>query len=234
MAHSSGSRTIGTNEFRIRKMTKADLNAAVEIYHHCFPASLSLFTALGRRAIRRYFQQALGESDTVVLLAVSNQDGRTAGLAVGAMRPDFTTRVIRHHKWFFMFKFMVGFVVSRHVRDWLRRWVHEARRQDAGHLPEADPAPSGPHAYHTLVAVHPASQGHGVGKRLLHQLAQELFEWGAVRIWGRVHPSNEPSVKLHRACGWNIAMEGSDAVLVPMWLDRQSPTSPNAPSVVTD
>ncbi|CAG7649551.1 hypothetical protein PAESOLCIP111_05892 [Paenibacillus solanacearum] len=55
----------------------------------------------------------------------------------------------------------------------------------------------------TNVVVHPDRRGHGIGKRLVHELAAWSAGQGADKLYLQVIADNEPAVRLYRSAGYD-------------------------------
>lgn len=206
-----------------RKMRLSDLDHMPCLHRNCFPASISIFTALSNDITKHYYAQALEEPECVATVLEEPDSGRIIGLAFGTTRPGFQRRFLRHHFIQFCWSLLKGLFVSPSL--WKSLWSR-LRKKTSPSLGEYDsvladagvPAPKGMEAFFTLVGVHPQWRGGGNAERLVKYFTTQMFQAGAARIRGAIRPNNLASLILHKRLSWNITKISPEEVCV--WIDR--------------
>lgn len=206
---------------RPRTMTLSDLWAVVEIHKKCFPASLSIFTALGDDTLHLFYRQAVEEDYSVATVLEEPNSGQVIAFAIGTMRPGFRLRLVRHHLIWFCICVARGLFTSSDVRKRMWNYVGFLKRplRRKSRPPSTDPgrAPRLEGNYMTA-AVHPQWRRRGNATRILDYFVNRMFDAGSYRVRARVRTDNLPSLAMHKRLGWHIEKLSEEYVTV--WKDR--------------
>ena len=208
---------------RVRDMILSDLDGVVKLHKHCFPDSISIFTALSDDIVKRFYEQAVEEPECVAAVLEEPGSGRIVGLAFGTMKPGFQRRFLRRHFFRFVWGIFSAFVVNPALRDALcKRFKHITHRLLEKHNSASNgsgvPPANGPEAFYIILGVHSQWRGRGNAGRLVNYLVARMFEAGAGRILGFIPSNNLPSLKLHKRLGWNIKKISDENVEI--WMEQ--------------
>ncbi|MBA7472911.1 hypothetical protein ES707_08243 [subsurface metagenome] len=211
-----------------RDMRLSDLDDVAEVHRNCFPVSVSIFSALGNDIIKRFYAQAVEESESIATVLEEPGSGRVVGLAIGTMKSGFQKRFLRRHFLRFSYSIFSAFVVNPALRNALcKRFKHITHRLLEKHNSASNgssvPPANGPEALYIILGVHSQWRGRGNAGRLVNYLVTRMFEAGAGRILGFIPSNNLPSLKLHKRLGWNIKQISTEEVKA--WVDRPDPNS---------
>jgi len=204
-------------------MTLSDLDGVVRLHKHCFPDSISIFTALSDDIVKRFYAQVIEEPECVAAVLEEPSSGRVVGLAFGTMKPGFQRRFLRRHFFCFVWGILSAFIVNPVLRKAM--WARFKRRvrlllqkRNAVLANSTVPPPKGPEASYILLGVHTQWRGRGNAGRLVEYFTTRMFETGAARINALIRLDNLPSLKVHKRLGWNMTEISPEEVCV--WIDR--------------
>ena len=206
-------------------MTAADTSGVVEVHRHCFPASISIFSALNPDIVKRYYELFVSESESLGAVLVESGTERIAGFASGTLRPGIKKRfAIRYCIplcWGILFGCLtsatVRKVVCGHIKN-IPKMFTEKKRKDCA---EAEsPPPNGPIGFFMPIAIHPDFRGGPNAVKLAEYLMDKFFERGVVRIRsGGITTDNIASrILFEKLLGWNSKVISDKWVTV--WTDR--------------
>ena len=182
---------------RIKPVSASDLAGVARVHCAAFPASA--LTALGREAVRRYYDwQLSGPHDAVSIAAVRSAElvgfcvaGRFNGAMSGFLRKNrlfLAARVLTHP----------SLVCNPLVRDRLALALRLLKRRHGG--PKAKPRQA---SFDVLsIAVDPRIQGSGGGKLLLDECEAEAARRGFRVMNLSVETGNLRAVRFYERNGW--------------------------------
>ncbi len=196
----------------IRPLTVADLRAIAPVHLAAFPKSA--MSLLGAEAVRRYYLWQLTGPHKVTAL-IANANGRCAGFVVGgsfsgatsgflwANRVYLTWRVLTHPWLMTNPLFRQRLRWSTHMVRWVRRKKRKQAAVAAGKIAPPPPVASPVKTFGILsLAVHPAAQGAGVGKRLMHEM-ETIGRAGGFEVMDlTVSPDNKQAVGFYERLDW--------------------------------
>lgn len=201
---------------RIREMDAADLETVAGLHRHGFEGFRS--TTLGPRFVRAMYRWFVTPQHGVTKIAlVAEQDGRIAGLAVGATR-EARALLFRGT--------LPQIALGLLARPWLiaqpstyrQSWYYAsrvlplARRIAAGRHDALDGTHADPEAATTLslmsFAVAPAARGQQLGAQLLRAFEDAARTHGATRLSLGVLAANTSARRTYEAARWTAI--GSD------------------------
>lgn len=190
-------------EVEIRAVDVRDLPVIAEIHMLAFPQAA--LTALGREAVRRYYEWQLeGPHDLHATLALVN--GTTAGFSfAGHFRGHLIGFLRRNRLYLFLNTLRRPWLLANPLfLDRLRYGLNTFRRKLGQRVPrDVSRDPTEPRRFGILsVAVHPAFQGCGVGHALMHDAEQEARRLGVGTMSLTVHPENAQAVRFYEHQGW--------------------------------
>ncbi|MHC4664346.1 MAG: GNAT family N-acetyltransferase [Planctomycetota bacterium] len=211
-----------------REMTLDDLDGITGVHRKCFPGSISIFTPLDDNILKRYYAQAVVESESFVAVLEEPDSRKIIGLAIGTTKPGFQRRFLRRNFSPFILSIIKAFIVNPIVRKavWerfkvIKRVLLGRRKTELANL--GVPAPKGPEAFLLLIGVREQWRGGGNSERLIEYFTTRMFREGVGRIRGAVSPDNLASLILHKRVGWSVKKIFADEVSV--WIDRPNSNS---------
>lgn len=187
---------------KLRPLDVKDLARIAEIHYHAFPRSF--VTALGKVAIRRYYQWQLMGPHECIALGVEDQ-GILAGYCFAGVFNGALTGYLQKNL------FQLGFSLA--LRPWLLAKRQHRRRIVKGvkivwaFSTVKRPALAGiwpaPRTFGILaVAVDPEYGRRGYGTLLMDASERVASERKFERIQLTVDPGNAPAVSFYEALGW--------------------------------
>ena len=206
-----------------RDMTLADLPAIVELHKVCF--SGYFLTGLGDGVLRRLYQQAIDDAESVACVLEVTSKTTLVGLAVGTLNSGFHSQLMRRNLSLFVYGVLRGMITRPEVRTGLADRLGFVNRlfrsqADRGLADAGIPPPTaGPEARFLDVAVHPSWRGGGHAERLVNFFAARVFAAGAGRLGGSVRPENLASLILYKRLNWNV--QKTTPRRVDVWIDRE-------------
>lgn len=196
----------GSGDVTIRDVEEADLGPVARVHKAAFDDSV--LGDLGEEAVRRNYEwQLTGPHDLIAVLATDGDD--VLGFLFGGVFRGSTIGFVKSQKWY-----LAGQVL-RHPRILLRGVGWNRLRLAARLLARRSPAPQPerPDAVPKrslgvlVIAVDPAAQGRGVGRRLMAEVAERARAKGFEAMHLTVHPSNQRGVEFYRMLGWSELRE---------------------------
>jgi len=208
---------------KARDMTLDDLDGVVAVHKHCFPSSVSIFSALDDSILKAYYAQFVEEPESYAAVLEQPGSGLIIGVTFGTRKPGIQGRFLRAHWFKFLLSVLKGLSTSRAV--WGALWSR-LRKSNALLLEEYDsvlaakgvPPPRGLEDLHMGIAVHSKFRGSGNAKRLIEYYMARVFEAGATRVRGAILTKNIASMIFFKHRGWSFK-EILDTQ-VSVWLDR--------------
>ncbi|HSA57854.1 MAG TPA: GNAT family N-acetyltransferase [Gemmatimonadaceae bacterium] len=189
----------------IRAIEAADLPVIAQIHMLAFPGAA--MTALGREAVRRYYQWQLeGPHDLYATLAVV--DGKTAGFSFAGHFRGHLIGYLRRNRAYLLFNTLrrPWLLANPLFLDRLKFGLTTVRRKLGKPVPRRDTSEAKRFGI-LSVAVDPTFQGHGVGHALMEDAEQEARRLGVPRMSLTVHPENEQAVRFYEHQGWYRALD---------------------------
>ena len=203
------SRTVGTlfsadgREFVIADLDMSKLPQVAELHCRAFPKSL--FAALGRRVVLRYYEwQLTGPHDVQALGAFRGQ--RLAGFCIGGVFHGAFSGFLRKN-WAFLLRHFIThpwIMANPEFRDRLRLHVQVMLNRQARVAVGRDPAQKkAERSFGILaIAVDPAMQGRGVGKALMNEAEAHARKSGFAQMHLTVNPANLRAIRFYERIGW--------------------------------
>jgi ribosomal protein S18 acetylase RimI-like enzyme len=195
------------DSIEIRSVKAEDLAAVAEIHLAAFPKSA--LTALGRSAVRRYYDwQLTGPHQVSALCATENEQlagfcfgGVFQGAMLGFLRKNRTylaLRVATHPHLAFNPLFRDRLAMGLKI---LRRFSRRKRQAAAIEKPR-------PKAFGILsIGVSPAFQGRGIGRLLMDESEQYARLQGFPQMQLSVSPENQQAVRFYETLGWTRILQ---------------------------
>lgn len=192
--------TLVAGQFEIRPLGAGDLPEIAEIHMLAFPNAA--MTALGKEAVRRYYQWQLdGPHDLYATVALL--DGQTAGFSFAGHFRGHLIGYLRRNRAYLAFHTLrrPWLLANPLFRDRLGYGLTTLRRKLGKPVPRRSAAE--PRRFGILsVAVNPPFQGRGVGQALMEDAEREARRLGVSRMSLTVHPENEQAVRFYQRQGW--------------------------------
>ena len=191
-----------------RQLDPGDLPAIADVHLAAFPESA--LTALGREAVRRYYEWQFTGPHRLWAFGVE-LDGRLAGFCLGGVFRGSMSGFLRRNRVFLLVRMaarpalIAAPLMRRRLSVALRSLTaaRPARVADAGG-PERDAS------FGILsIAVRPDCQGHGLGQLLMARSEESARAGGFARMHLHVHPQNRQAIRFYEASGWRrVAQRG--------------------------
>lgn len=187
-------------QLEIRALEAKDLPVIAEIHMLAFPDAA--MTALGKEAVRRYYQWQLeGPHDLHATVALVG--GETAGFSFAGHFRGHLIGYLRRNRGYLVLNTLrrPWLLANPLFQDRLRYGLTTVRRKLGKPVPRKDPTEA--RRFGILsVAVNPAFQGAGVGRALMQDAELEAQRRGVPTISLTVHPENEQAVRFYEHQGW--------------------------------
>ncbi|MDH3208560.1 MAG: GNAT family N-acetyltransferase [Gemmatimonadota bacterium] len=203
-------------------MASRDLDGVATLHRQCFAGSGSFLSVLGHDIVKRSYEYAMADADTVVVVLEDPSSGGVIGWAAATSRLGFTRRFVLSHPVRFGLSLLKGLLTDPEVRSETWEKVRRTRRVTEGaesELPGAGrPSADGPEAFFLVIGVHEEWRGGGNAPRLIEYLSERMWERDFARLRGFVSTSNLASLILYKNLGWSMQRGPGDQVFV--WTDR--------------
>ena len=194
-------------QVEIRLIEPDDLPVIAGIHMLAFPNAA--LTALGKEAVRRYYQwQIEGPHDLHATIAQVR--GKTAGFSfAGHFRGHLIGYLRRNRGYLFLNTLRRPWLLANPLfQDRLRYGLTTVRRKLGKPVPRKDATEA--RRFGILsVAVNPAFQGCGVGHALMQDAEQEARRLGVATMSLTVHPDNEQAVRFYEHQRWYRMFDGN-------------------------
>ncbi|HIJ70832.1 MAG TPA: GNAT family N-acetyltransferase [Planctomycetes bacterium] len=215
-----------TGQLRVREMTLDDVDGVVDVHRCCFPASVSIFSVLDRRIVKRYYELFVKESESLGAVLVEPCTGRIGGFAAGTLKPGVQRRFVLHNFfplcWYVFFGCLTSATIRKVVFSHIKSIPAMFKEKKAKRFAGAEgSSPDGPVGFFMPIAVHPDFRGGGNAIRLANYLTSQFFERGVARVrGGGITTGNIASRKLFaERLGWNSKVISDKWIAV--WIDRK-------------
>jgi len=188
----------------LSRLVQDDLPCVAHIHMLAFPRSA--LTRLGKEAVRRYYEwQLLGPHDSVALGAVV--DGELVGFCFGGVFRGALSGFVRKNRLFLAWRILIHpwLVTNPLIRDRLKLGTRVLRWTARGPVPRATSrAASEQHRSFGIlaIAVHPASQGLGIGKMLMQEAERIALQRGFTSMHLTVATDNLQAIGFYERQGW--------------------------------
>jgi hypothetical protein len=216
-------------EFVARDMVRADLRDVVAIHRSCFPASVSLLSALNDVTIELYYQQYIEEVHSTACVLAMESTGTVVGYSVGTRRPGIRNRFAVAHPFVLATAIICAMFTSKAMWHGIVMRSNKNNFLDSGPfnnqlLSAGIPEPNGEEELWMGLAIHPSARGGGNAAALVNYYHTRVFETSdAVRVRGAILRENAASIALFHKLGWEMRdVTGNQA---NVWINRSS-TSP--------
>lgn len=194
-------------QVEIRAIDARDLPVIAEIHMLAFPNAA--MTALGKEAVRRYYQwQIEGPHDLHATIALV--DGKTAGFSFAGHFRGHLIGYLRRNRGYLLLNTLrrPWLLANPLFIDRLKYGLRTFRRKFGKPVPRRDLTE--PRRFGILsVAVNPAFQGCGVGGALMQDAEQEARRLGVATMSLTVHPENEQAVRFYEHQTWYRMFDGN-------------------------
>ena len=111
--------TITVEATKPREMTVSDLDKIAALHKSCFPASLSIFSALSNGIVRGFYAQILQETENYVAVLEDVATGRLVGMAFGTLKLGVQNRFLKRH----IVRFAASFIARAFVSPAIWKYV---------------------------------------------------------------------------------------------------------------
>jgi len=208
----------------IRAMTLDDLDEVVLVHKKCFPASVSLFSALDDEVAKSFYRQAVKEPESYAEVLTNLETDKVVGFAIGTLNAGFRKRLVKRNLLKFCWYIFKGLLTNSHI--WKMAWIRvKNSRNILADRPSAEelvitkwePA-KGREAMFMPIALSKEARGGGNAVRLANHLTQTLFQAGAYRVSGKIAANNMASLKLFQKIGWSSKLVSNQYYSV--WTDK--------------
>jgi ribosomal protein S18 acetylase RimI-like enzyme len=181
----------------IRPATHSDLPQIVKVHEAAFTGFL--MTELGPRFLKAYYQQVLDHSHPLFLVWQGNE--MIEGFVAGFIHPHEFYRRLRQNRW--RFAWLAGTHLLLRPSRW-RRVLASLRRTTQIALD----APQKPLAELASLAVHPQSQGKGIGKALVLAFLAEAQARGVHEVYLTTDAHHNDSVNaFYQRLGFQLSRQ---------------------------
>ncbi len=215
------------NDIRLGEVRVSDMDGVVAVHCAAFPTSA--MTKLGREAVRRYYAwQVDGPHETYFQGAWRADE--LVGFCVGGIHPKAISGFLQRNTAYLAWRVATHpwLVANPLFRGRLSRGLEILKGGGAAPAPRNasaqgnGSAPPKKRPYDILsIAVHPDTQGTGVGKLLLHQAEEKALENGFHVMTLFVNHDNEQAIKFYERCGWERSLkDGVWRGSMVKWLNR--------------
>lgn len=177
---------------KVTTLQDCHISEAVRLHLLAFPGFFLSF--LGAVFLRELYRAFLRDETAIALVAVRECDGELVGFVVGTTAPDgFFARLLKRRWW----AFCLASARAVAVKPWI------APRLARALVYRGDEPEEGGGALLSSIAVDPASQGSGVGVRLVRAWEAEARSRGAKSAYLTTDElENEHAVRFYEKCGW--------------------------------
>ncbi|MCC6862438.1 MAG: GNAT family N-acetyltransferase [Bryobacterales bacterium] len=193
---------------RIAGLGRSDLGRVARL--HCRAFTSSLLTALGRGAVERYYRWQLeGPHDCVALGAWAGEE--LAGFCFAGVFRGALSGFLRKNRGYLAAQLLMrgGLLRNPEFRSRAGQAVRLVLPRKPAD-PQARPAGKGETFGILSIAVDPASQGCGVGRRLMQACEAIARERGFAGMELTVAVDNHQAIRFYEREGWaRIAVEGA-------------------------
>lgn len=185
------------SEISFRNLTAGDLPGIVHVHCQAFPDSA--LTALGKEAVRRYYDWQLHGPHEAIAIG-GFVDGQCAGFCFGGRFRGALSGFLRQNRGYLIMRLLTHpWLLGRSaVRQQLPK---RSRRKQFAPSPPLRP-PDAPSCGILALAVSPAHQKQGLGRLLMQGMEAWAMQHGYSKMHLTVHPENQSAVAFYTRLGW--------------------------------
>lgn len=215
-----------SGKFIIRDMLAKDIPMVIEIHHDCFPASVSLFTALPKNILEKYYSMFISEGcDSSAAVIEMEDNGLVVGYTFGTREPGIRKRFIKKYFISIVLAVTLAFIRSIEFRTAL---IHKNKNENTLYLMKYNellnsvgvPLPQGREDIWMGLAIHSAYRGGGKASSLVDYYCKRVFEMSdATRIRGAILKNNAASIILFKRLGWKTCDVTNNQISI--WKERK-------------
>jgi ribosomal protein S18 acetylase RimI-like enzyme len=193
------------SEARLDSLQTTHLDDVVQVHRAAFPRSA--MTKLGSEAVKRYYLwQLVGPHEMYASGAWVGEE--LVGFCFGGIHPTAISGFLATNKHYLAWRLMTRpwLVTNPLFRDRLTQAVKILTGKTKSAATAKPAAASAPvkRPYDILsIAVNPAYQGLGIGKKLLARATQQAEDNGFALMTLFVNRDNEQAIRFYERCGWS-------------------------------
>lgn len=193
---------------QIRSIRAEDLFSIADVHLAAFPESA--LTALGRETVRRYYEWQLTGPHQAFAICAIEQD-RLAGYCFGGVFQGAMLGFLRKNRNYLALRVLTHprLALNPLFRDRLAMGLNVLRRFSKRKPQQAMNQNPRPKPFGILsIAVSPAVQSRGIGRRLMEESEQYARLQGFPEMQLSVNPDNDQAVRFYESLGWTRVLKG--------------------------